>query len=164
MKDAALITILQDAFWQLAEDLMLHHTNPWELDEALEAFGYATGPCAAQDLLGLDHVLARQPQRACPILPRMVAEGRHGKKAGVGYYRYPGGGGAVIDPLIEDLIREEAWFGKVTRVELSDAELIAKLNTGLVAQCHALGLIGDLADVLHEAVHFPPDKISALTL
>lgn len=164
MTDADLITTLQDTFWQLAEDLMLHHTNPWELDEALEAFGYAAGPCAAQDLLGLDHVLARQPQRASPILPRMVAEGRHGKKAGVGYYRYPGGGGAVIDPLIEDLIREEAWFGKVARVELDDKALVQRLNLGLVAHCRAIGLTVDWADVLCEAVHFPPDKISALAL
>ena len=157
-----MISTLQDAFWQLVEDLMLHHTNPWELDEALEAFGYATGPCAAQDLLGLDHVLARQLKRACPILPRMVAEGRHGKKAGVGYYRYPGGGGAVIDPLIEDLIREEAWFGKVVRVELDDAELVARVNAGLAAQCRAIGLTMDRANVLSAAVHFPPGKIGVL--
>jgi 3-hydroxyacyl-CoA dehydrogenase len=164
VRDAALISAVQGAFWQLAEDLMWHHTNPWELDEALEAFGYATGPCAAQDLLGLDTVLARQPQRACPILPRMVAEGRHGKKTGVGYYRYPGGGGAVIDPLIEDLIREEAWFAKVERGELTDAELVARMNGGLAAACRDLDARADWTEVLPRAVHFPAGKIAALHL
>lgn len=90
---------LQDALWQAAERLMLHHTNPWELDEALTDWGYATGPCAAQDLVGLDRVLARRPDRPVPILPRMVAEGRLGKKGGVGYYRYPGGGGERLAPV-----------------------------------------------------------------
>jgi 3-hydroxyacyl-CoA dehydrogenase len=133
--EADVLIALQDAFWQQAEQVMLHHTNPWELDEALEQFGYGTGPCVAQDHVGLDKVLGRQPRRPCPILPRMVAEGRHGKLAGVGYYRYPGGGGAVIDPLIEDLIREEAWFGKVERVELDDTELVARMNEGLARAC-----------------------------
>lgn len=164
MSDVALITRLQDGFWQVAEDLMLHHTNPWELDEALEAFGYTTGPCEAQDLRGLDQVLARQPHRTCPILPRMVAEGRHGKKAGVGYFRYPGGGGAVIDPLIEDLIREEAWFAKVTRVELDDATLVAKLHAGLAGICRAIDPGLAWADILKDAVHFPEEKIGQLRL
>lgn len=119
---------LQDRFWQACENLLMYHTNPWELDEALSAAGYAMGPCEAQDLIGLDTVLARAPDRPLPILKRMVAEGRMGKIGGVGYYRYPGGGGAVIDPLIEDMILEEAWFAKVTRSAKTDAELVGQLD------------------------------------
>lgn len=151
----------QDAFWQEGERLMLYHTNPWELDEALTAYGYAMGPCEAQDLLGLDHVLARAPDRPVPILPRMVAEGRMGKIGGVGFYRYPGGGGAVIDPLIEDLIREEAWFAKVERTEREDAFLIDAMNDALRRAIRNLG--GDLLDreahvLLSDAVHFPAGR------
>ncbi|AXI43745.1 3-hydroxyacyl-CoA dehydrogenase family protein [Sulfitobacter sp. SK011] len=131
MTEADAVAALQDAFWRAAEHLLLHHTNPWELDEALTAWGYSMGPCEAQDLLGLDRVLARRPEPNGPILRRMVAEGRMGKIGGVGYYRYPGGGGAVIDPLIEDLIREEAWFAKVNRVEISDAALVSTMNAAL---------------------------------
>ncbi|MBM2292569.1 hypothetical protein JQX09_11635 [Sulfitobacter pseudonitzschiae] len=136
MTEAEVAAALQDSFWLAADQLLMFHTNPWELDEALEAAGYQMGPCAAMDLLGLDVVLDRRHGAASPILPRMVAEGRMGKKGGVGHYRYPGGGGAVIDPLIEDLILEEAWFAKVTRHDLSDAELVARMQA---AQAAAVG-------------------------
>lgn len=124
----AMITAAQNALWQEAERLMLHHTNPWELDEACIAAGFTRGLCEAQDHIGLDRVLARHPKRPVPILRRMLAEGRLGKIGGVGYYRYPGGGGAVIDPLIEDLIREEAWFAKVERSDISDDEITFHLR------------------------------------
>ena len=147
---------LQDAFWLRAEELLFHHTNPWELDEALCDRGYAMGPCEAMDLVGLDTVLERAPNRLTPVLKRMVAEGRMGKKGGVGFYRYPGGGGAVIDPLIEDLIREEAWFAGVERIEVSPEMLVDAMNETLFESCEKSGL--DQAErtaLLHGAVHYP---------
>lgn len=154
---------LQDTFWQGCEHLLMYHTNPWELDEALVDAGYGMGPCEAQDLLGLEKVLLRDRARPVPILPRMVAEGRMGKIGGVGYYRYPGGGGAVIDPLIEDLILEEAWFAKVTRSEISDAELVAHLD-GVVLKA-ANGLLAEgmarceVSGMIQAALHFPVARI-----
>lgn len=159
MTEAEVATALQDSFWLAADQLLMFHTNPWELDEALEAAGYQMGPCAAMDLLGLDVVLDRRQGAASPILPRMVAEGRMGKKGGVGHYRYPGGGGAVIDPLIEDLILEEAWFAKVTRHDLSDAELVARLQaaqTAAVARLLELGVTqAAISRASRAALHAP---------
>ena len=162
MTEQAWITALQDAFWLAGEPLLYHHTNPWEMDEALTASGFAMGPCEAQDLVGLEKVLARQSARPVPILPRMVAEGRLGKQGGVGYYRYPGGGGAVIDPLIEDLILEEAWFGKITRSEISDEAIVAQMTTALGSVCDACLDGGsdeaDLRDLLRRAIGFPAGR------
>lgn len=153
---------LQNALWLAGEALLFRHTNPWELDEALIGWGFAMGPCEAQDLIGLDNVLARDVKRAAPILPRMVAEGRMGKAGGVGYYRYPGGGGAVIDPLIEDLIREESWFAKVERVELSGAEMTSQMKSALKHEAVLLLDLGVARDVIEAAlqrdVHFPAHK------
>lgn len=151
---------VQIAFWRATEQLLFRHTNPWELDEALCDWGYTIGPCEAQDLLGLEQVLARADIWPGPILPRMFSEGRQGKSSGVGYYRYPGGGGAVIDPLIEDLILEEAWFGKVTRVELSDAEVVRQMHRALLAECGFLAKAKaeDAVHLLAHAIHFPPTK------
>ncbi|KIN65335.1 3-hydroxyacyl-CoA dehydrogenase [Sulfitobacter noctilucae] len=164
MINAKALTRIQDAFWLQAEHLMYHHTNPWELDEALCDWGYAMGPCEAQDLAGLEKVLARNPDRPVPILPRMVAEGRMGKGGGVGYYRYPGGGGAVIDPLIEDLILEEAWFGKVTRSELADVDLVTQMHSALRDVCAKLrgnGLTKEsLGELLVQGLSFPAGKVS----
>ncbi|MBS8226489.1 3-hydroxyacyl-CoA dehydrogenase family protein [Vannielia litorea] len=103
------------------EALLLEGSNPWELDEALEAGGMAQGPCAMQDQIGLDVIAAARTEPFL-VADRMVAEGRLGRKVGVGWFRYPGGGGAVVDPLVEDLIREEAHFaGRVWRELSADA-------------------------------------------
>jgi len=109
---------------EAADTILMDGSTPWDVDEAMVNFGYAMGPYEAQDLSGLDIAYAnrrrkdatRDPNRRyVPISDRMVDEGRLGKKVGVGWYRYPGGKGRVDDPLIEDLIREEAHFAKVTR-------------------------------------------------
>lgn len=131
---AAVARSLVVALHETLDRLLLEATNPWELDEALEAFGFVMPPLEAQDLAGLDTVHAgRDYARAGPdpahrhllVSKRMLAEGRLGKKVGVGWYRYPGGGGKVIDPLVEDTLREEAWFAGIPRVALSDDALVA---------------------------------------
>ena len=66
---------LQTAFWLACDEMIWRHCAPWELDEALVAWGYAIGPCEAQDLVGLDRVLAARAGAGSPVLPRMVAEG-----------------------------------------------------------------------------------------
>lgn len=147
---------LQTAFWLACDALIWRHCAPWELDEALTAWGYTLGPCEAQDLVGLDIVLAARDGQGSPVLARMVAEGRLGKKGGWGYYRYPGGGGAVIDPLIDDLVREEAWFAKADRTELDGEALVDALHAE-VAPC--LRASGVAAATL---VHFPPGRLSDL--
>ncbi len=159
------IEALEDAFWLTCDDLLMHHTNPWELDEALTGSGFGVGPCEAQDHVGLDRVLERFNGRGSPILPRMVAEGRMGKIGGVGYYRYPGGGGAVIDPLIEDLILEEAWFSKVKRTELSDVEIVERVTASLRDAVDEVFLRSSLAreDIRHllaSRIHYPTSKIA----
>lgn len=160
MTQAQGVRDVQNAFWRATEQLLYHHTNPWELDEALCNWGYTRGPCEAQDLRGLEQVLAQAETWPGPVLPRMVSEGRQGKSSGVGFYRYPGGGGAVIDPLIEDLILEEAWFGKVTRSELSDAQVVVQMHRALFTECRFLAEINaeDPVHLLARAIHFPAGK------
>lgn len=123
---------LEIVFFQEADVLLFEGTNPWELDEAAVSSGFRQGPCEMQDLLGLDIVQRDRMQfwphhLPIPILGRMLQEGRLGKKVGVGWYRYPGGG-RVVDPLIEDLIREECYFAKVDRRDIPDAEIGERLR------------------------------------
>lgn len=148
---------LQDAFWRACERLLYLHTTPWELDDALVAWGYRLGPCEAQDLIGLDAVLdARGGAKVTPVLARMVAEGRLGKRYGWGYFRYPGGGGAVIDPLIEDLICEEAWFARTERQELSADALVARLHEDMRD-----ALLVDMEAAMR-LLHFPAHQLAAI--
>ncbi|MEL7126012.1 MAG: 3-hydroxyacyl-CoA dehydrogenase family protein [Pseudomonadota bacterium] len=146
---------LQTSFWLACDAVIWRHCAPWELDEALVNWGYSMGPCEAQDLVGLDTVLAGRGDTGSPVLARMVGEGRVGKKGGWGYYRYPGGGGAVIDPLIDDLVREEAWFAKLDRTELEGEALVAALHTRIEP------LLRTDADVAR-LLHLPADRLETL--
>jgi hypothetical protein len=148
--------------WRLeavAEALAFAGMPPWEVDGAAEAVGLAPGPCALMDRLGVDAALARRrrfgPAGAEPgVIARMVAEGRLGRKGAVGWYRYPGGGGRVIDPLIDDLVREEAWFARRPELAVGAGAAGAALLLTLVDEAAALmaegvpGAAVDLAAVL----------------
>lgn len=149
---------------EAADTLLMDGTNPWELDEAMVEFGYAMGPYEAQDLSGLDIAHAnrrrqdatRDPNRRyIPIADRMVQEGRLGRKTSVGWYRYPGGKGKVIDPLVEDLVREEAHFAKVTRVEYDAEEIRRRL---------LLAMINEAADILAEGIAASAADIDLVTV
>jgi len=147
-----------------ADFLLMDGAVPWEIDEAMVAFGYAMGPFEVGDLSGLDIGYAnrrrldatRDPaRRYVPIADRMVQEGRLGRKAGVGWYRYPGGGGKVVDPLIEDLIAEEAHFAKVTRREIGAEEVVERL---------LLAMINEAADILGEGIARSARDIDLVTV
>jgi hypothetical protein len=127
-------TVLQDAALALVDRLLLVGVTPWELDEALEDAGFAQGLLKAQDHIGLDVAFARRRAAGTDhlVADRMVREGRLGRSIGVGWYRYPGGGGAVIDPLMEDMIVEEARFAQIDQMPLTVAEAADALIVGVM--------------------------------
>ncbi|MCZ8375188.1 MAG: 3-hydroxyacyl-CoA dehydrogenase NAD-binding domain-containing protein [Beijerinckiaceae bacterium] len=89
---------------------------PQEIDAALEAFGFAMGPFAVQDLAGLDIAWARRKRLAAtrdpaardvPLVDRLCEAGRFGQKAGKGWYLYADGK-RQVDPEIDALVRAHA--------------------------------------------------------
>ncbi|WP_372991083.1 3-hydroxyacyl-CoA dehydrogenase family protein [Sulfitobacter sp.] len=125
---------LQDAAISLLDRLLLVGITPWELDEALEDAGFAQGVLKAQDHIGLDVAFARRRASGTDLLvaDRMVHEGRLGRSVGVGWYRYPGGGGAVIDPLMEDMIIEEARFAGIDPIPMTEAAAADAVIAGVI--------------------------------
>ncbi|MDA7426034.1 3-hydroxyacyl-CoA dehydrogenase NAD-binding domain-containing protein [Thalassococcus lentus] len=137
---------------EAADTVFMDGSTPWEVDEAMVAFGYAMGPYEAQDLSGLDIAHAnrrrqdatRDPNRRyIPIADRMVELGKLGRKTGAGWYRYPGGNGKVDDPIVADLAVEEAHFAGISRVDYSEPEIEERL---------VLAMINEAADILHEGI------------
>lgn len=73
--------------------------TPEDIDLAVKtALGYAMGPMQLLDLVGMDtqkllceamHGLTHEPRAACPpLVRRMIAAGRLGKKSGHGFFEY----------------------------------------------------------------------------
>jgi 3-hydroxybutyryl-CoA dehydrogenase len=73
--------------------------DPADIDAAIKtALGYAMGPMELLDLIGLDtqkllceamHGLTHEPRAACPpLVRRMIAAKRLGRKAGQGFHNY----------------------------------------------------------------------------
>ena len=72
---------------------------PSEIDKAIKAaLGYPMGPLELLDLVGLDtqrllcdamYGLTNEPRAACPpLVKRMIAAGRLGRKSGRGFHSY----------------------------------------------------------------------------
>ncbi len=137
-------------YHEAADTLLIDGSTPWEVDEALVEFGFVLGPYAAQDLAGLDIAHTRRraqdgirdpARRYIPIADRMVELGKLGRKTGAGWYRYPGGGGRVDDPIVADLGIEEAYFAGINRIDYKEDEIKRRL---------LLAIINEAADALNE--------------
>ena len=154
---------LSSTLYKTLDNLLLEGVLPFEVDDALTKLGFAIGPYEAQDLTGLDGPFydRQHSNRVSVISDRLVQEGRLGKKVGVGWYRYPGGGGAVIDPLLEDLIVEEAHFAKIERRTFTDQEIVSQVVSTLTEEAELIlekGIVLsslDLDKLSVQALHFP---------
>lgn len=135
---------------EAADTVFMDGSTPWEVDEAMVAFGFDMGPYEAQDLSGLDAAYASRSRmqanddparRRIPLLDRMLELGKLGRKTGAGWYRYPGGKGKVEDPIVADLALEESHFEGRNRTDYSEHEIQERLLAAM---------INEAADILWE--------------
>lgn len=72
-----------------------------DVDALMErCLGHPTGPLRTADLIGIDNLVdslkvlheraGDDASRPCELLQRMVSEGKHGRKTGLGFYEYSG--------------------------------------------------------------------------
>jgi 3-hydroxyacyl-CoA dehydrogenase len=160
--------------------LLVKGASPFEIDQTLVGFGFAMGPLETQDLVGLeasyksrkssgvDRKSRKYLESGMMISDRMVQEGRLGKIAGVGWYRYPGGKGKVEDPLLEDLIREEAYFAGIEQKSFSTDEIVPYVLSAtanemkiILGETASISL-SELDQIAVKALGFPHEKGSLL--
>lgn len=119
------------------EELLLSGARVDQLDDAARLAGASQSLLETMDRIGIDYYLAMRkrllPEVQGILIDRMVAEGRFGPSVGVGWCRYPGGGGAVDDPLIQDMVDEEAYFAGIERRAMSEEEIAVSLMRTLDA-------------------------------
>ena len=123
--------------------LLLEGASPGQIDQAIEAFGMAMGPCRMMDMSGVDvNAMVLEQQALTHKLPddpsyRQVcrslhALGRNGQKTSHGYYRYEGRT-PVADPDFEKLsIALAAKLGIKRRADITDKEIVERCLLPLI--------------------------------
>jgi 3-hydroxybutyryl-CoA dehydrogenase len=116
------------------------------IDRAMRAAGFPLGPFELMDLTGIDITLATsrsiwaglgEPDRLrpSPIQERLVAEGRLGRKTGVGFYRYDGRDRGPVDVesrVDEGGLTDDAIVGRIR--EAIDEEARLAVADGIAAE------------------------------
>ncbi|WP_166433979.1 enoyl-CoA hydratase-related protein [Roseovarius spongiae] len=104
---------LEWALWTAALALVAKGASPYDVDRAAARLGFAQGPFLRMDSVGLDAAAARlawlSEARGAPPpgdggpLRALVAQGRTGRDAGLGFYRHEDGA-AQPDDAIADIL------------------------------------------------------------
>ena len=126
-----------------ADQMILDGASPFEIDKALEAFGFAMGPYAVSDLAGLDIGWAvRKRKRAegkdlaardAEFADRLCEQGHFGQKTGKGYYDYAAGTRArVPNPEVEEIIKAERLAKGIETRDFSDAAIVRQYMAAMV--------------------------------
>lgn len=132
-----------EVYLRETEFLLMEGATPSEIDTAIEAFGFAMGPCRMLDMAGIDvgaKVVIEQARAGrLPedpsyrvVVRRLFELGRHGQKTGRGYYRYEGRN-ALPDPELEPIARElAARHGVGRRTGIEPREIVERLIFPLI--------------------------------
>jgi 3-hydroxyacyl-CoA dehydrogenase len=119
--------------------LLEEGATPWQVDRALQGFGFPMGLYLMRDMAGLDvgwrirkyrEQFRDKSLRYSPIADRLCELGRFGQKTGAGYYRYEGREGSP-DPQVEALIEQVSRELGITRRAVADDEIVTRVLTAM---------------------------------
>lgn len=124
-----------------ADQMVMEGASPYDIDIALEKFGFAMGPYAVADLAGLDIGWAvRKRKRAeagiegvRTYADKICEAGNFGQKTGKGYYDYAAGAKArVPNPDVMDLIAaERVGLGTKSR-DFTEDQIVRRYMAAMV--------------------------------
>ena len=115
--------------------------SPAEIDKAMEKFGMAMGPYRVADMAGNDISWAIRQRRAVErpdlrysqIGNRLYENGRHGIKAGAGWYDYISGRRDPIpSPFMDELIHKHREELGISPRKIPQEEIVSRLVYALV--------------------------------
>lgn len=146
-----------------ADEMVMQGATPYQIDSALEDFGFAMGPFKVADLAGLDiGYMTRQRKGVAPggVNPdwadALHQMGRKGRKTGRGYYIYddasPQG---HPDTEVDDLIRAARDTHGVTPRDFTDAAIVDR---------YMAAMVNEGARILAEGIARRPLDIDAVKL
>ncbi len=109
-----------------SERLILEGAMPWDVDRVFTEFGFPMGPFAMADLAGLDLGWSKARSRSATVRELLNEMGRHGQKAGAGYYDYDSQRQRQNSAVVEKLILEFSERQGIKRLPISDEEMLQR--------------------------------------
>jgi 3-hydroxyacyl-CoA dehydrogenase len=164
---------MAEVYMREAEFLLLEGAEPAQVDGAVEALGFAMGPCRMLDMAGVDvgakTVIEWGKSGGRPADPAyralvqaLFASGRCGQKTGAGYYRYEGRT-PLPDPALTAIAADlAAQLGIARRSDIGRDEIVERLlypliNEGLKILDEGLAYRAGDIDVVWVAGYGFPD-------
>ncbi|UHS58628.1 3-hydroxyacyl-CoA dehydrogenase NAD-binding domain-containing protein [Agrobacterium vaccinii] len=151
---------IYNAYRLQCEVMVDQGAEPQQVDQALEAFGFAMGPFAVGDLSGLDISAANRSRRRAEgidppdtvsFLERLVENGRLGRKTNAGWYDYPEGARRGVEsPEGGDMLRVWRKERAVAQHQFTDADIQKRALAAIVKEA---------ALVLEEGIAARPSDI-----
>ncbi|WP_028353341.1 3-hydroxyacyl-CoA dehydrogenase NAD-binding domain-containing protein [Bordetella petrii] len=142
---------------QAAELMMEDGASPYQIDDAVRAFGYPMGPYQMTDLAGGDigwatrkrRAATRDPQlRYVQIADRLCERGWFGQKTGRGFYLYPDGARTgTPDPEVLAIIDAERQRAGITPRAFDQEEILRR---------YLAAMINEAANVVREGIALRP--------
>jgi 3-hydroxyacyl-CoA dehydrogenase len=139
---------IYNAYRKQCEFMLEDGALPEEVDAALEEFGIAMGPFKVADLSGLDiawrmrkaAAATRDPrERYVGILDALCEQGRLGRKADAGYYRYTDGKPSKnTEFVVRQAIEAASASRGVTRRTLTPEEILRRALLAMVNEAALL--------------------------
>lgn len=128
------------AYRRQCEFMLEEGASVKQIDQALEAYGFAMGPFRVADMSGLDIAWkmrqangdTRQQKRYVEIPDLLCEAGRFGRKTGQGYYRYDDQGQAHEDPDVTALINDHRVRHNITPQPFSDDDIQKRVVAALI--------------------------------
>lgn len=162
---------IYNAYRQQCEFMLEDGAWPEDVDQALQAFGFAMGPFSVADLSGLDiawrmrkaQAATRDPRtRYVAILDQLCEQGRLGRKTGAGYYTHTDGRqDKTTDATVRGIIEAASAQRGITRRPLATAEIQRRALLAMVNEAALLLAEGvaqrasDIDVVLVQGYGFP---------
>ena len=132
-----------------AQKMALEGVPMRKIDQVMNEYGFAMGPFAMLDLVGLDVLIHGETGRS--VMGDFVAAGRRGQKTGKGFYDYDADRKASLsDEAAKIMIDFAAYAGVKPNPDQSDDEILKRLLYPVVnegAKCLEEGIAQRASDI-----------------
>jgi len=108
-----------------AGKMILQGVSPEVIDRVIYDYGFAMGPFAMRDLIGLDVVNRSETKKT--VETELVKLNRLGQKKNGGYYDYDENRQRTLSPVALEVISEIAAENKIEQVSCNDEEILSRL-------------------------------------